>query len=113
MTFDELKDITAEGLARVEAATTLEELRAAEHDVLGRRSAVASLNQQSQLRDIPGTVLQDNLPQIAVQTLQFNYKINTEANPDVGSGRLDGGGIPADFFADVHVRRGFAYAFDY
>ncbi|TMI80119.1 MAG: hypothetical protein E6H03_08965 [Bacillati bacterium ANGP1] len=74
---------------------------------------VASANQQSQLRGIPGTVLQDNLPQIAVQTLQFNYKINTEANPDVGSGRLDGAGIPADFFADVHVRRGFAYAFDY
>src|SRR5207302_2731154 len=54
---------------------------------------VASLNEQSKLRDIPGTVLQDNLPQIAVQTLQFNYKINTEANPDVGSARLDGAGI--------------------
>ena len=74
---------------------------------------VASLNEQSKLRGIPGTVLQDNLPQIAVQTLQFNYKINTEANPDVGSARLDGAGIPADFFADLHVRRGFAYAFDY
>ncbi len=74
---------------------------------------VASLNQQSQLRGLPGTVIQDNLPLIAVQTLQFNYKINTEANPDVGSGRLDGAGIPPDFFADIHIRRGFAYAFDY
>jgi phenylalanyl-tRNA synthetase alpha chain len=46
MTFDELKEITAEGLARVEAAATLDELRSAEHDVLGRRSAVAALNQQ-------------------------------------------------------------------
>jgi peptide/nickel transport system substrate-binding protein len=74
---------------------------------------VASLNQENQLRGLPGTVIQDNLPQIAVQTLQFNVKINTEANPDAGSGRLDGAGIPPDFFADIHVRRGFADAFDY
>jgi peptide/nickel transport system substrate-binding protein len=74
---------------------------------------VASANQLVQLRGLPGTVIQDNLPQIAVQTLQFNYKINTEANPDAGSGRLDGAGVPPDFFADIHVRRGFAYAFDY
>jgi peptide/nickel transport system substrate-binding protein len=73
----------------------------------------ASLNQQSQLRGIPGTIIQDNLPQIAFQTLQFNHKINTEANPDAGSGKLDGNGIPPDFFTDIHVRRGFAYAFDY
>ena len=74
---------------------------------------VAAPNQQTQLRGLPGTVIQDNLPQIAVQTLQFNYKINTEANPDAGSGRLDGAGVPPDFFADIHVRRAFAYAFDY
>jgi len=74
---------------------------------------VASLNQQAQLRGIPGTIMQDNLPQIALQTLQFNYNINTEANPDAGSGKLDGAGIPSDFFNDIHVRRAFAYAFDY
>lgn len=34
-------------------------------------------------------------------------------NPYVGSGMLDGNGIPCDFFADVHVRKGFSYAFDY
>jgi peptide/nickel transport system substrate-binding protein len=73
----------------------------------------ASLNQESQLRGIPGTIIQDNLPQIAVQTLQFNFKIDTDGNPDAGSGKLDGQGIPSDFFADIHVRRGFAYAFDY
>lgn len=74
---------------------------------------VANLNQQSQLRGLPGTVMEDNLPQIAVQTLQFNFRINPEANPDIGSGRLDGNGIPPDFYSDIHVRRGFAYAFDY
>ena len=43
----------------------------------------------------------------------FNYKINVEGgNPFIGSGKLDGAGIPADFFSDIHVRKGFAYAFD-
>jgi peptide/nickel transport system substrate-binding protein len=74
---------------------------------------VAAQNQKSQLAGIPGTVQQADLPQIAVQTLQFNYKIDTTANPDAGSGKLDGAGVPPDFFSDIHVRRGFAYAFDY
>jgi peptide/nickel transport system substrate-binding protein len=43
----------------------------------------------------------------------FNFKIDPTANPYVGSGRLDGDGIPGDFFTDPDVRRGFAYAFDY
>jgi peptide/nickel transport system substrate-binding protein len=73
----------------------------------------ATLNQESQLRGIPGTVIQDNLPQIAISQFAFNFRINPEGNPDIGSGRLDGAGIPPDFFTDVHVRRAFAYAYDY
>jgi len=34
-------------------------------------------------------------------------------SPYLGSGQLDGNGIPTDFFADVHIRRAFAYAFDW
>lgn len=34
-------------------------------------------------------------------------------NPYIGSGRLDGNGIPPDFFSDIHVRRAFNYCFDY
>ena len=43
----------------------------------------------------------------------FNFKINAEDNEMLGSGRLDGVGIPPDFFGDIDVRRGFAWAFDY
>ena len=44
----------------------------------------------------------------------FNFNINVEGgNPLVGSGQLDGNGIPPRFFADVHVRRAFEYCFDY
>ena len=31
----------------------------------------------------------------------------------IGSGKLDGNGIPLDFFSDLNVRIGFCYAFDY
>jgi ABC-type transport system substrate-binding protein len=34
-------------------------------------------------------------------------------NPYIGSGKLDGNGIPLDFFADVHIRKAFSYAFDW
>ena len=33
-------------------------------------------------------------------------------NPYVGSAKLDGNGVPGDFFQDVHIRKAFAYAFD-
>lgn len=31
----------------------------------------------------------------------------------IGSGMLDGNGIPVDFFADIHIRKAFNYAFDW
>jgi len=31
----------------------------------------------------------------------------------IGSGQLDGNGIPADFFSDEHVRKAFSYSFDH
>jgi len=31
----------------------------------------------------------------------------------IGSGMLDGNGVPTDFFADVHIRKAFNYAFDW
>lgn len=44
----------------------------------------------------------------------FNWNIGASGgNELIGSGRLDGNGIPPDFFTNVHVRRGFAYCFNY
>lgn len=45
--------------------------------------------------------------------LFFNFNINPEGNNFIGSGKLDGNGVPVDFFSDVHIRRAFAYCFDY
>ncbi|HKI59328.1 MAG TPA: ABC transporter substrate-binding protein [Trueperaceae bacterium] len=50
---------------------------------------------------------------VNVDGVSMNEAIKADNNPSIGSGKLDGQGIPADFFTDVHVRRCFAYAFDY
>ena len=56
----------------------------------------------------------ENLPDNDLgEILFFNFKTNTVDNELLGSGRLDGAGIPPDFFSDINVRRGFAWAFDY
>jgi peptide/nickel transport system substrate-binding protein len=45
---------------------------------------------------------------------QFNQAINAEGgNVLMGSGELDGNGIPSDFFTDVNIRRAFSYCMDY
>jgi len=44
----------------------------------------------------------------------FTWNINDEGgNPFIGSGQLDGNGIPKDFFSDIHVRKAFNYCFDW
>ncbi len=68
----------------------------------------------SSLKGNNSVVLKDNLPRLMTDpVLFFTQNINTAANPDTGSGRLDGEGIPADFFTDKNLRKAFAYAFDY
>lgn len=44
--------------------------------------------------------------------LLFNWDI-ASPNLFIGTGQLDGNGIPPNFFTDVHVRRAFAYCFDW
>ena len=55
-------------------------------------------------------------PQIIMDVILFNWKIANDTkspNQYIGSGKLDGNGIPADFFSDINVRKGFAYCFDW
>lgn len=67
-----------------------------------------------QLKGNPDITVYDNLPRLRTDPVVFfTLDINDKGNPDIGSGKLDGQGIPADFFADEDVRKGFEYAFDY
>jgi len=53
-------------------------------------------------------------PQASAWALTFNFDIAaTGGNPYIGSGELDGEGIPPDFFSDLDVRRGFNHCFDW
>jgi peptide/nickel transport system substrate-binding protein len=55
-----------------------------------------------------------SLPAPIITPAQFNWNISSEGgNPFVGSGALDGNGIPGDFFADEHIRKAFNYCFDF
>ncbi|MDR7417878.1 MAG: ABC transporter substrate-binding protein [Armatimonadota bacterium] len=73
----------------------------------------ASRANQTQVEGLAGARIVDGLTVLGNVAIFMNMKIDASGgNPDVGSGRLDGHGIPPDFFADVNVRRGFAQAFD-
>lgn len=52
------------------------------------------------------------VPQLSVTAAFFCQKIYPTGNPNIGSGKLDGNGIPPDFFADINVRKAFLHAFD-
>ncbi|NLO91083.1 MAG: ABC transporter substrate-binding protein [Elusimicrobia bacterium] len=68
----------------------------------------------SQIRGLRGVRLDDNLPRIKTDPVFFmTFDINSVGNPDIGSGQLDGRGIPPNFFSDPDVRKGFSYAFNY
>ncbi|MDD4004958.1 MAG: ABC transporter substrate-binding protein [Elusimicrobiaceae bacterium] len=71
----------------------------------------ASVQDLEKFRNV---TVKDGLPDYSLgRFIAFSFKVETGSNPMTGSGRLDGTGIPADFFADADVRKGFAYAFDY
>jgi peptide/nickel transport system substrate-binding protein len=53
-----------------------------------------------------------DLPSLNLHSIFFNMAIAEESSY-IGSGKLDGEGIPPDFFSDVDVRKGICYAFDY
>ncbi len=53
-----------------------------------------------------------NRPSVS-RTDLFPTFVIAEGSPYIGSGQLDGNGIPVDFFSDVNVRKALATCFDY
>lgn len=64
----------------------------------------------TQLQGKDGVAVLDELPNTTASGFSMNEKI--AAGGALGSGKLDGQGIPSDFFKDPDVRRGFVAAFD-
>ena len=73
----------------------------------------AGKDQLPQLQNIPGIAISDKLIIGTNPSAFFTFHISTAANSFIGSGRLDGNGIPADFFSHKNIRKAFAYSFDF
>ncbi|ACL69248.1 ABC transporter substrate-binding protein [Halothermothrix orenii] len=67
----------------------------------------------NQIEGVEGIKITRGIPVLQNMTMLFNWDINSKGNEYIGSGKLDGNGIPPDFFTDVHVRRAFSYCFNY
>lgn len=67
----------------------------------------------SEVKGLEGVRIIENLPSLSNVVSMWPWTINAEGNTYIGSGKLDGKGIPPDFFSDIHVRRGFSYLFPY
>jgi peptide/nickel transport system substrate-binding protein len=65
-----------------------------------------TVNPDGVLRKYPGLI---NLNRTDIY---FNFNV-AEGSNFIGSGALDGEGIPPDFFSDAHIRKAFNYCFDY
>jgi peptide/nickel transport system substrate-binding protein len=55
---------------------------------------------------------QPQLVELGNRGISFNQKIAATDNPYIYSGKLDGEGVPPEFFSDKNVRMAFTYAFD-
>ncbi|MBI3566011.1 MAG: ABC transporter substrate-binding protein [Elusimicrobia bacterium] len=76
-------------------------------------SIAASVAEEPLVKGVPGVRVYDELvPPNRSSMVYFNFGIDPARNPDIGSGKLDGEGIPPDFFTDKDVRLGFAHALD-
>jgi|GEM_PF-1327948 len=78
---------------------------------------ICTLNDQdchlSEKPDAPLKMTRGN-PTVMRNDIFFTWQIDTEGGNDlIGSGKFDGNGIPPDFFGNIHVRRAFAYCFNY
>ena len=68
----------------------------------------------NQVKALAGVRVIEDVPMIEINPMVlFTYHVQAAGNPFIGSGRLDGDGVPPDLFVDTDVRKGFAYAFDY
>lgn len=90
-----------------ELATRQQALLKGDADVIGGGGRAVD---EVQLKGKPGIAWIDGIADTTAGAIFMNQKV--AAGGEIGSGKLDGKGIPANFFSDVNVRRGFNYAFN-
>ena len=68
-------------------------------------------NFMPQVQALPNVTVADPTPSGVIRVIFFQWPI--AGDRFVGSGQLDGNGIPSDFFADVNVRKAFLSLLDW
>ncbi len=66
----------------------------------------------TELDGVEGIRTYTGLPTLGYSGLYFNFATANDS-PYIGSGELDGNGVPPDFFSDIDIRKAFAYSIDY
>lgn len=90
--------------------TRIQLIRTGDADMAARDAFPQSL--LPTLQEMPGITIEQT-PSLALYGFFMTHDIDGSATNYLGSSKLDGQGIPADFFGDKNVRLGFAHAFDY
>jgi peptide/nickel transport system substrate-binding protein len=67
----------------------------------------------TEVQNNPNIRVITGLPTLNVDNIYFTWNISTQGNSFIGSGRLNGNGIPSDFFSNLDVRKAFSYLFPY
>ncbi len=66
-----------------------------------------------QYKGMDGVTIDEGLPALSSTNAIMNWEIDVKGNKDVGSGKLDGKGIPPKFFADPDIRKAFSHCINY
>lgn len=66
----------------------------------------------SEMDGVTGLTVYRDLPLVQLDSFFFVYHISNQSS-FIGSGKLDGQGIPLDFFTDINVRKAFCYSFNW
>ncbi|MEM1592191.1 MAG: ABC transporter substrate-binding protein [Candidatus Bathyarchaeia archaeon] len=66
----------------------------------------------SEVEGAPGIRCIKDLPTLQLDAVFFTFEVDPNS-PYIGSGKLDGKGVPPDLFKDVNMRKAFAYSFDW
>jgi peptide/nickel transport system substrate-binding protein len=96
-------------------AARIQAIKAGDADeiILGSRSSLPQVEGQAGVKVLDASKDTSlGWSAVAVTAVQMSQNIDMADNVNIGSGKLDGLGIPADFFSDIHVRKCFNYAFD-
>ncbi len=91
-----------------EFTTRLLDLEAGQADTI-----YVPIQNLSQVQNVPDIRVISGLPTLEVDNIYFTWSIAANGNSYIGSGKLNGNGIPSDFFSNLDVRKAFEYLFPY